>query len=167
MIQWPAVGSVARWQDIVDSAPDFAAEVRAHLDARIHKTIATVRADGSPRISGIETFFAEDDLWFGSMPNARKALDLRRDARFALHSGSIDPPGWTGDAKLSGLAEEISEPERRTALFRRRRVNPPSNDSHLFRAEIRDAVLVGLNEARDRLVISLWRPGRQLTRIER
>ena len=132
-----------------------------------HKTIATVRADGSPRISGIETFFAEGDLWFGSMPNARKARDLQRDSRFALHSGSVDPPEWEGDAEFSGRAEEITEPDRRLTIFRMRGSDPPSSDSHLFRADIEEAVLVGLNDARDRLVIDLWRPGRELTRIER
>ena len=143
---------MARWQDIEDSAPEFAAEVRRYFDTRVHKTLATLRADGSPRISGTESHFADGDLWFGSMPNARKALDLRRDSRFALHSGSIDPPDWDGDAKVSGLAEEVTDPER---------------DSHLFRADIHEAVLVGLNEARNRLVIQLWQPDGQVRRIER
>lgn len=162
-----SIGGVASWQAIVESAPEFAASLRRHLDARAHKTIATVRADGSPRISGIETFFAADDLWFGSMPNARKALDLHRDARFALHSGSVDPPEWEGDAKLTGLADEVTDPDRRLALFRTRGSDPPSSDSHLFRAEIHEAALVGLNDERNRLVIDLWRPRRDLKRIER
>ena len=143
---------MARWQDIEDSAPEFAAEVRRYFDTRVHKTLATLRADGSPRISGTESYFADGDLWFGSMSNARKALDLRRDSRFALHSGSIDPPDWEGDAKISGHAEEITDPER---------------DSHLFRADIHEAVVVGLNEARNRLVIQLWQPDEQVQRIER
>ena len=37
--------------------PAFAARVRARFDAHKHKTIATLRADGSPRISGIEAEF--------------------------------------------------------------------------------------------------------------
>ena len=143
---------MARWQDIEDSAPEFAAEVQRYFDTRVHKTLATLRADGSPRISGTESYFADGDLWFGSMSNARKALDLRRDSRFALHSGSIDPPDWDGDAKVSGLAEEVTDPER---------------DSHLFRADIHEAVVVGLNEARNRLVIQLWQPDEQVQRIER
>lgn len=158
---------VARWQEIDDSAPEFAASLRRHLDDRTHKTIATLRADGSPRVSGVETFFAEGELWFGSMPNARKALDLRRDPRFALHSGSVDPPEWEGDAKLSGRAEEITDSDRRLAIFRSQGSDPPSSEAHLLRAEIDEAVLVGLNEARDRLVIELWRPGQQLKRFER
>ena len=158
---------MARWQEIVASAPTFADAVRRHLDGRTHKTIATLRADGAPRISGIETFFAEGDLWFGSMPNARKAVDLRRDPRFALHSGSVDPPEWEGDAKLSGRAEEVTDPDRRLAIFRSQGSDPPSTEAHLFRAEIHEAVVVGLNDARDRLVIDLWRPGAALKRFER
>ena len=143
---------MARWQDIENSAPEFAAEMRRYFDARVHKTLATVRADGSPRISGTEAYLRDGDLWFGSMSNARKALDLRRDPRFALHSGSTDPPDWEGDAKINGLAEEVHDPER---------------ESHLFRADIQEAVLVGLNEARNGLVIQLWRPDGKVRRIER
>jgi hypothetical protein len=153
---------VASWQDIVDSAPDFAAEVRGHLDARVHKTIATLRADGAPRISGIETFFADGELYVGSMSGARKALDLRRDPRYALHSGSIDPPEWPGDAKLSGRVEEITEPERRNAVS-----FSGGDDAHLFRLDIDEAVLVGLNDERTKLIVRLWRPGAELKRIER
>jgi hypothetical protein len=105
---------MAGWQEMVEAAPEFASVVRRRLDARQHKTIATIRRDGSPRISGIETFFAEGHLWFGSMPAARKALDLRRDPRLALHSGSIDPPDWPGDAKIAGRAEEIRPRPTRT-----------------------------------------------------
>ena len=158
---------MSSWSEVERSAPEFAEAVRARFDAGVHKTIATLRADGSPRISGIEAFFAEGELWFGSMPRARKALDLRRDTRFALHSASVDPPEWDGDAKLSGRAEEIDEDERRLRVFRSRGSDPPSADAHLFRSEIESVVLVGLNDARDRLVIEHWAPGRGLSRVER
>jgi Pyridoxamine 5'-phosphate oxidase len=158
---------VATWSEIEIAEPDFARAVRERLDAGVHKTIATLRADGSPRISGIEAFVAEGDLWFGSMPRARKAIDLQRDPRFALHGASTDPPAWDGDAKLSGHAEEVTEPERRLRTFRSRGSDPPSPDSHLFRAEITEVVLVGLNEARDRLVLEHWHGGRGLQRTER
>lgn len=158
---------MATWQQMNDTAPEFAAKVRRFLEARIHKTIATLRADGSPRISGIETFFAGDDLWIGSMPNALKARDLQRDPRFALHSGSIDPPEWEGDAKLAGRVLELTDVDERLALLRSRGPDPPSSDSHLFRLEIHEASVVGLNAARDRLVIEAWRPGQPVRRIER
>src|SRR5687767_8137277 len=97
------------WTDFETAAPELAAEVRRHLDAHTHKTLATIRRDGSPRISGTESTFKDGELWIGSMWEARKALDLRRDPRFALHSGSDDPPDWSGDAKVAGRVEEITD----------------------------------------------------------
>ncbi|HEY1567756.1 MAG TPA: hypothetical protein VGF68_12095 [Solirubrobacteraceae bacterium] len=47
------------WRDVEVAEPEFAARVRALFDAHRHKTIATVRADGSPRISGIEAAFED------------------------------------------------------------------------------------------------------------
>ncbi len=153
---------MASWREVEESAPAFAAAVRARLDAGVHKTLATLRRDGAPRISGTEATFAEGDLWFGSMPGARKARDLQRDPRFALHSASEDPPGWSGDAKLAGRAVE-EDATRAGDIFEQ----APSGPMHLFRAEIDEVVLVGLNEARDRLVIELWRPGEPVRRMER
>ncbi len=158
---------MARWTEIEAAEPTFARAVLERLDAGVHKTIATLRRDGSPRISGTETFLAEGDLWLGSMPGARKAADLRRDPRYALHSASSDPPGWSGDAKLAGRVEEIVDAERRRRVFGTLGTEPPSPDAHLFRVDITEAVLVRLNEARDALVIEHWHEGRGLERLER
>jgi len=43
------------WSEVEKAEPEFAARVRQSFESRKHKTIATLRADGSPRISGIET----------------------------------------------------------------------------------------------------------------
>jgi len=161
---------VASWREIEAEVPEFAGAVKARLDSGKHKTIATLRADGSPRISGTEAEFVAGDLWFGSMLGARKVRDLQRDSRFALHSASEDPPGWSGDAKLSGRVEEIADGERFEAFLAARAGNgepDPPGRFHLFRAEIDEVVLVGLNDARDRMVIEHWHEGRGLSRIER
>src|SRR5947199_4940549 len=107
------------WQDVERAEPEFAQRVRALFDAHRHKTIATLRADGSPRISGIEAAFEDGELVFGSMPGARKGADLRRDPRFALHSATVDPvegseAQWPGEAKVSGRAI-AAEPVASTA----------------------------------------------------
>src|ERR1044071_758472 len=101
--------AVTAWRDFETAEPEFAQRVRALFDAHRHKTIATLRADGSPRISGIETVIEDGELVFGSMADARKGADLRRDPRFALHSATIDPvegseAQWPGEAKISGRA---------------------------------------------------------------
>ena len=59
------------WKAIEQAEPEFARRVRTLFDAGRHKTIATQRADGSPRISGIECEFTDGDLRFGSMTGAR------------------------------------------------------------------------------------------------
>lgn len=137
------------------AAPDLAREVRRRLDAHAHKTIATLRQDGSPRISGTESRFADGELWIGSMWRARKAQDLRRDARFALHTGSDDPPGWTGDAKLAGVAEEVTDPELVAAI---NGGDATSRPSHLFRLDLREVSAVRMAEDGAALVIDVWTP---------
>jgi len=152
------------WSDFEAAAPELAATVRRRLDAHIHKTLATVRGDGSPRISGTESQIADGELWIGSMWDARKARDLRRDPRFALHSGSDDPPGWDGDAKLAGVAEEITDPERVRERNGEAAANGPS---HLFRLDLREVSAVGLDEGRTQLVIEVWTPERGVRTIKR
>jgi hypothetical protein len=158
---------MARWQEVVDEAPELAARVRACLDAHKHKTIATLRKDGSPRISGIEASFVDGDLWFGSMWMALKALDLLRDPRFALHSASVGEDAWDGDAKVVGRAEESTDPERITAFLGGAPGAEPPGPFHLFRAELTEATTIGLNEARDLMVIEFWREGEGVRTIER
>ena len=158
---------MAAWSELESSEPGFAGRFRELFDAHTHKSLATLRKDGSPRISGIEASFIDGDLWFGSMWEARKALDLRRDSRFALHSASTDPPAWKGDAKAAGRAEEITDAGRKDAVRSAMGADTPSGPFHLFRAEITEAVLVLLGDPADHLVIELWRPGRELRRIEK
>jgi hypothetical protein len=143
---------VASWSDFEAEAPELAARVRERLDAHGHKTIATIRRDGSPRISGTETELSEGELWIGSMRHALKARDLQRDPRFALHSASEDPDVWSGDAKLAGVAEEVSRPDA---------------DSHRFRLDLREVSTVGLDEGRKFLLIDIWKPGEAVRRIKR
>jgi len=140
------------WRDVEAAVPELAAAARGLLDAHTHKTIATLRRDGAPRISGIEAVIADGELTFGSMPDAVKALDLRRDPRFALHSGSADPPGWRGDAKVAGRAVEAPrEP----------------GAAHHFRADITELSVVRLGEPADHIVIESWTPERGLRTLRR
>ena len=133
--------------------------MRALFDAHRHKTIATVRADGSPRISGIEAVFEDGELVFGSMPNARKGADLRRDPRFALHSATVDPvegaeAQWPGEAKISGRAKAAGP-----------LTDGPAGDR--FHADITEVVHTHLNPEATLLVVEWWTAMHGLRRIER
>lgn len=152
------------WREVEAEVPELAALARSFLDAHVHKTLATLRRDGAPRISGTEVTFADEELWLGMMWRSMKALDLRRDPRFALHSGSADPPDWTGDAKFGGRAEEVTDPERKAALIGG---SAPPDTSHLFRTDISELVVVRLGEPADHIVIEAWHAGRGFSRRER
>jgi Pyridoxamine 5'-phosphate oxidase len=158
---------MASWDEIEAAAPELAARARGAFDAHKHKVLATLRRDGSPRISGIEASFADGQLWLGMMPGSRKALDLRRDPRLALHSASVDPPedpsGWAGDAKLSGRAVEVDDP----ALLERMGAGEDAGEAHLFRVDVTELVHTRVGEPADHLVIELWQEGRGLRRMRR
>jgi Pyridoxamine 5'-phosphate oxidase len=150
---------MATWKDVERAEPEFAARVRRLFDAGRHKTIATLRADGSPRISGIECEFTGGELRFGSMPGARKGADLRRDPRFALHGPTFHPvegqeAEWPGEAKIAGRA-----------VFAGPIGDGPDGD--LFVADIAEVAITSLNPEATLMVIESWTPQRGLRVVKR
>jgi hypothetical protein len=145
------------WEDVEQSERDFARRVRDRFDANKHKTMATLRKDGSPRISGVEFEFRAGQVHVGMMPGSRKAMDLRRDPRIALHSGTEDPKqgdevtGQVIDAKLSGLAVEQDQ----------------AADHHVFHVDVAEVVLITIGTPADHLVIETWTPDRGLRSTKR
>lgn len=155
---------MARWSEVEQQVPQLAARARELFDAGRHKTIATLRADGSPRISGIECEFVDGDLRFGSMPGARKGADLRRDPRFALHGPTADPvegkeAEWPGEAKVAGRAVHLGP------LPAGEDGEQPEGD--LFVADVTELAVTALNGEGTRLVVEWWTPAGGLRRIER
>ena len=158
---------MAVFADVEAQEPEFAARVRAAFDAHAHKFLATLRPDGSPRISGIEMHFVIGEPWLAGMPGSVKFTDLRRDPRFALHSGSAEPDAFDADAKLNGRATPVTDPEERGRYAAAAGVAPAHMGFELFRVDLDQVVLVALDEGKTALVISSWRPGRGLTRTAR
>jgi hypothetical protein len=156
--------AVPTWKAIEDAEPEFARRVRTLFDAGRHKTIATLRADGSPRISGIECEFADGQLRFGSMTGARKGADLKRDPRFALHGPTFHPvedkeSEWPGEAKVAGRAIPAGPVATEEA--------PAGPDGEMFSADIDEVVIISLNAEATKLVVESWTPERGLQRVER
>jgi Pyridoxamine 5'-phosphate oxidase len=157
-------GAVPAWKTIEQAEPEFAQRVRRLFDAGRHKTIATLRADGSPRISGIECEFADGDLRFGSMTGARKGADLKRDPRFALHGPTFHPEegkerDWPGEAKIAGRATPAGPVRTGDAS--------ELPDGELFVADITEVVITRLNAEATKLVVESWTRERGLQRFER
>src|SRR5262245_36261997 len=145
---------MATWQEIETDAPDFAARVRRCFEAGTNKTIATLRRDGSPRISGSELQFADGEVTLGMMGGSMKLLDVRRDPRVALHSPTIEPPkddmsAWPGDAKLAGTLVQTASPG-----------GDPDEGAGSFKLGITEVVLTYVGTPADHLVIESWHLGR-------
>ena len=160
---------MASWEEFHRSAPEFADAVKERFDAGVHKVLATLHRDGAPRVSGTETTFVDGELWLGMMPGSRKLQDLRRDPRVALHSASPDPEGaeWSGDAKLSGRAVEVADPETVTRVVRASghegEVDPAGMS--LFRVDIANAVCTYVEGGA--LIVEHWSQDEGVRRTER
>lgn len=147
---------MASWSEVEREAPELAARARALFDGFTHKTMATLRRDGSPRISGTELEFAGGEIRIGSMPGSVKAKDLERDPRIAIHGPTSDPPegdqrAWPGEAKIAGTAIEVDS----------------GGDFHRFLIDLQEAVITRLDDAGNGLVIESWTPERGLRTVRR
>jgi len=157
----PAVSS---WSEFEREAPDLAAAVHARLTATLHSILGTLRADGAPRLTGLEVHFGEGELWLAMMPDSRKADDLRRDPRFALHSAP-DVALVDGDAKVGGRAELVTDAATVARFVERLPMELPPSGMALFRADLTEASLARVEDAF--MVIDLWHPGEGTRQVRR
>jgi hypothetical protein len=159
---------MARWDDVSEAAPELAALARARIEATGLGLLATLRRDGWPRISGIEPWFDDGELWLGMMKDSRKALDLLRDPRLALHNATVDKEVSDGDVKITGRAAAVTDADAveqvRQALLARTGFDP-GTDFHLFRVEVTE--VSSIRPGGDHLVIDVWREGEPPRRVER
>ncbi|MEU9171848.1 pyridoxamine 5'-phosphate oxidase family protein [Streptomyces sp. NPDC048420] len=152
------------WADFSSAESDLARTVEERFGAFTHHILATLRKDGSPRTCGLEVRFLNGELWLGMMRDSLKALDLRRDPRFALQANPGE--GQTmggGDVRISGLAREVTDPETKAAYGEE--VEPPE-PFHLFRTELTEVVRTYVEDEKY-LVLQIWQPGRPLRTIKR
>ncbi|MCU1483938.1 MAG: pyridoxamine 5-phosphate oxidase-related FMN-binding protein [Actinomycetia bacterium] len=161
---------MTNWNDVLAAAPELGALVQARFEATGLAVLATLRADGAPRVSGIETSFFDGELCLGSMWEARKALDLRHDPRLALHAATVDKEVKDGDARVSGRAVEVDDEAWKRAFATRFQeetgYDPDANGPwHLFRVDVTE--LSTIRPGGDHLVIDVWHPGEAPRRIER
>ncbi|MFJ8800544.1 pyridoxamine 5'-phosphate oxidase family protein [Streptomyces sp. NPDC102487] len=153
------------WDALSAAEPDLAATVEARFGAFTHHTLATLRQDGSPRTSGIEVRIVGGELWLGMMPDSLKALDLRRDPRFALQANpgtGTDMGG--GDVRVSGRAVEVGDDDPAKAAYVKE-VEPPE-PFHLFRTELTEVTRTYVEDEKY-LVVQAWKPGAPVRTLKR
>jgi hypothetical protein len=152
------------WAAFTSAEPDLAKTVEERFGAFTHHVLATLRKDGSPRTTGLEVRFLHGELWLGMMPDSLKALDLRRDPRFALQANPGE--GQTmggGDVRISGRAIEVEDGDAKGAYVTE--VEPPEL-FHLFRTELTEVVRISVEDEKY-LVVQVWKPGQPLRTTKR
>ena len=59
---------LASWTEFSANAAEFAEVIQGRLSASEHHVLATLHADGSPRVNGTNLLFEGEDLVIGCMP---------------------------------------------------------------------------------------------------
>ena len=139
---------MANWADIELVVPDLAQRIQDRFEGHPHHVLGTLDAAGAPRLSGINVFFNDGVLWFGSMPHARKATDLSRDPRLSLHSAPLSENLDGGDGRVSGVAVPLS-----AATVARWRPESPA-DGEFFSVDVQSVHLVEVVD--EQLVVTMW-----------
>ena len=142
---------VETWGTFEHEAPELATAVHGRLTATLHSILGTIRADGSPRLSGLEVHFGDGELWLAMMPDSRKADDLRRDPRFSIHSAP--------DVEL------VDDPETIAGFVARLPQDLPPSGMALFRARLGEASLARVHDGF--MVIDIWHPGAAVRQARR
>jgi len=106
---------MASWSDFVAADPTLAAGIRALLQqyGPGMAYLATVRADGAPRIHPVSPVITDEGLYC-FIVNSPKRHDLDRDGRYALHS--YPPEDNDDEAYLTGRAIPVRDPRVITDL---------------------------------------------------
>jgi hypothetical protein len=102
-----------RWADFEEEAPRFAERARELVVDPGVCLVATVRRDGSPRLSPVEPLLLDGDLWLSMLWGSRKAADLLADDRILVHSIVTTREGLPGEVKVRGRAVRVDDGERR------------------------------------------------------
>ena len=138
----------------------------ARLRSHRHTVLATLKADGSPRLSGMEAPIRSGHLWLAMTPGSCKAADLARDPRFSLHSAPDAEDLAEGDARIDGTVEPADAAQQAEFVAGHRYPVDDPSIMVLFVAMIHRIVLVRV--AQHSLLIESWTPagGRKTQRSE-
>ena len=144
----PILATMAQWSVFESEAPELAAKIRNRFEGHPHHVLGTLDSSGAPRLSGINLFFNEGVVWFGSMPAAFKSQDLKRDPRMSVHSATLSEHLEGGDARLSGTAQFLD-----ADLAKTWRPENPGEGEFFFVDVLRAHIVEVVNE---QLVVTMW-----------
>ncbi len=159
---------MASWVEFESEAPELAQRCRALIEGFGYMLAGTVRRDGTPRISPVETHFVEGHLVVAMERGTFKARDVLRDPRLVLNAPITDPHEPGAELKLRGLAVPVDAGDLREAaadtIERESGWRPPT-DWHIFWIDVEDAAHIAWHEGE--MTMDRWRPGHAIERAER
>jgi hypothetical protein len=157
-----------RWQDLLDRQPRLGAIAHDRLVGPGVLLVVTIRRDGTPRLSPVEPFVLDGELWLSMLLGSRKAADLLRDPRVLLHSVVSGPSGEEGEVKLRGTAvvvdDEATQRRYAEAVSATLPWSPEVGRFHLFRVDLEHVVHVRYDHATGDQYLVMWPPGRESVR---
>jgi Pyridoxamine 5'-phosphate oxidase len=167
---------MATWTEFAADAPELAAQAEKRLVATGLMMLATLRRDGSPRISPMEPVVVDDTLvlhdgrlWLGMMNDATKSRDLQRDGRFMAHCATVDKMVSEDDVKFWGVATPVTDTDRLTSfaddIFRSTGYRFEVGQFDAFEVDLHGASSVGI--AGDAMIVRTWLVGKGVTVTEK
>jgi hypothetical protein len=151
-----------RWREFETQQPAL-----AHVGARKLTDpgvvlVATIRRDGSPRISPVEPLLWDGDLWLSMGLGSYKAADLRRDPRILVHSIVTSRNGQDGEYKVRGIAVEEAHPATQARyaeqVITRLGWQPEPGKFHLFRVDLGDVTFIRWDDATNDQYLTAGQP---------
>lgn len=100
---------MATWGDFRRAEPELASFGEGRLKAG-PAYLATVRADGRPRVFPVQAIVADEALYLFMEPTSPKGRDLRDRGWFALHNGVPDNSGTGGELYVTGTGTPVDDP---------------------------------------------------------
>lgn len=143
------------WADLEITAPRLATLAGQRLIEPGVLLVATIRRDGTPRLSPVEPLILDGELWLSMMWKSRKAADLQRDNRILLHSIITGRDGAEGEVKVRGQAIAVDDPATRARYCEGVAVlgwRPSEPYFHLFRVDLAEITVVRYAENGDQYV---------------
>ena len=130
---------MASWSEFTAAEPDLATAIRALLQQYGPGMgyLATVRADGGPRVHPVSPVITDKGLYCFLVDSAKRR-DLERDGRYALHS--YPPEESDDEAYVTGRAHLVTDQSVVAHLADALRASPMV-DWHLFEFTIETAML--------------------------
>jgi hypothetical protein len=129
---------VTSWGEFEQAAPELASFGAARFGSGVGY-LATVRADGSPRVHPVTPIVGEGRLMLYMEPTSPKGKDLQRDGRYQLHCAVENSDGGQGEFYVTGRARLVGRDETELWELARRVGYTPKPHYILFEFSVESA----------------------------